>query len=66
LRNIVPRPDALPSITSALHSTGKPVTWLVIIRKAEPYDEIKVLMSAHSLRVGCKILKDQQLKDIYK
>jgi len=43
------------------------VTWFVIIRKDEPsYDEINVLMTAHSLWVGCKILKKQQLKDIYK
>jgi hypothetical protein len=56
LRNIVPRPDVQPSVTSALHSTGKPMTWPVIIKKAKPsYDEIKILMSAHSLRVGCKI-----------
>jgi len=46
-------------------SEGKPMTVPVVIEKAKLFnDEIKIITSAHSLRIGHKILKDPQLKEI--
>jgi hypothetical protein len=46
-------------------SEGKAMTVPVVIEKAKIFnDEIKIGASAHSLRIGCKILKNQLLKEI--
>jgi hypothetical protein len=44
---------------------GKAMTLPVVIEKAKVFDdEIKITASAYSFRIGCKILKNQHLKEI--
>jgi hypothetical protein len=46
-------------------SEGKALTVPMVIEKAKLFnDEIKITASAHSLKIGCKILKIQHLKEI--
>jgi hypothetical protein len=46
-------------------SERKAMTVPVVIEKAKLFnDEIKISASAHSLRIACRILKNQLLKEI--
>jgi hypothetical protein len=50
---------------TAICSESKAMTVPVVLEKAKLFnDEIKITASAHSLRIGCKILRNQHMKEI--